>query len=330
MRTVGFPVLLLVTLIGLVQSSHRHVEAWAPRTDAGDAIRFLPSGRALDLVALGYDEVVADLLWARATLLFGENFGTTGEEGWYSWLYHMMDLATDLDPQFRAAYKYGGTMLRVNGVFVDQSSMIFAKGAHHLPTEWYFPFGIAMNYFVQKDDRRLAALYMRQAASLPDGPFYLRNLAASLLDESLGLENSLAFLSQELEVVPKGRARAAIEVKIFETRYLMAARDADAAVASFRRAEGRLPAEPGDVTAAGIALPADPLGGHWRWDDDPDAAPGSLKSSEYYAVFSKLSSESGLGPLGVAQEPGGPVGPVGVVPDGFGDENEDDEGETED
>lgn len=304
---------MLLVLIGLVHSGHRHVTAWAPRTDASDQIRFLPSGKALSLVSLGYDELLADLLWAKATLMFGENFGT-GDTGWYSWLYHMMDLATDLDPRFRAAYKYGGTMLRVDGVFVDQSSMIFAKGSHALPEEWYFPFGIAMNYFIAKKDKRLAAAYMRRAASLPRSPFYLRNLAASLLDESQGPENALAFLTQELEVVPEGPARRAIELKIFETRYMIAVRDAEEVVRAYRRTAGRLPATPSDVSAAGLELTPDPLGGVWQWSDDLDADPGALRSSRYYEVFVKLSADSGLGALGLDRSPDGPVGPAGSVP----------------
>ena len=316
LREVGLPVLTLLVLIGLVGSGHRHVKAWAPRSTVSDQIRFLPSGKALNFVAMGYDEVIADLLWARATLLFGENFGK-GEQDWYTWLYHMMDLATDLDPQFRAAYKYGGTMLRVDGVFVAQSSMIFAKGSHALPEEWYFPFGIAMNYFITKKDNRLAAFYMRKAASLPRSPFYLRNLAATLTDESQGLENALAFLTQELQVVPEGAARRAIEVKIFETRYEIAVRDAETVIREHRRLTGRLPASPPEVTAAGLELPPDPLQGVWKWSDALDADPGAVRSSRYYEVFLKLSQDSGLGAMGLDESSLGAAGPVGVVPDAF-------------
>ena len=302
---------MLLVLIGLVHSGHRHVTAWAPRTAVSDQIRFLPSGKALNVVSLGYDELLADLLWVRATLMFGAKHGESDEQ-WYSWLYHMVDLATDLDPRFRAAYKYGATMLRVDGVFIDQSSMVFAKGSHALPDEWYFPFGIAMNYYIQKEDTRLAAAYMRTAASLPGAPFYLANLAASLMDDSHQLENALVFLEQEYEVVPEGRARDAIEVKIFETRYRIGVRDAEEVVRQYRRTLGELPAQPADVGAAGLELPPDPLQGTWEWNDAPDANAGELRSSRYYEVFGKLSADSGLGGLGASRGPVGEVGPAGT------------------
>lgn len=306
-RPVAVSVALLLTLCVFVHQGHRHVEAWAPQTEVTEAIRFLPSGKALDMIAMGYDELLADLLWVRATVFFGENFGTEQDPGWYSWLYHMLDLATDLDPRFVPAYKYGGVMLRVDGMFVEQSTMMFAKGMEALPGEWYFPFGIAMNYFLYKEDSALAAPYMRQAAKLEGGPFYLANLAATLTDESQGLESALVFLQEEARTLPPGRARNAVEVKIFETRYEIAEQAAATAVATFRRAYGRLPVEPLEVTQAGIALPADPLGGAWQWDRSPDAELGSVISSEYYRVFSEISRSSGLGALGVGNT-GGEVG----------------------
>jgi hypothetical protein len=298
-RQLVVSIALLALLVGLVRAGHRHVEAWAPVDEAEDSVRFLPSGKALGVVSLGYEEVLADLLWLRATTLFGERFGQDRDLGWYSWLYHMMDLATDLDPKFRGAYKYGGIMLRVDGAFTEQSTMIFAKGMHALPNEWYFPFGIGMNYFMHKDDPVLAAPYMRKAAQIGGGPFYLANLAASLTDESQGLESSLLFLEEELRNVAEPRARKAIGVKIFETRYQLAERDAGRVVAEFRRREGRLPATPEDVTAAGFALPSDPLGGTWTWNPEPDAELGAVRSSQYYEAFSKLSRETGLGALGI-------------------------------
>ncbi len=298
-RPLSVFLVVFFLLCGLVRSGHRHVEAWAPREAATEAIRFLPSGKALGVISLGYEELLADLLWVRATILFGERFGQDADQGWYSWLYHMMDLASDLDPGFRAAYKYGGVMLRVDGAFVDQSTMTFAKGMHAMPDEWYFPFGIAMNYFMYKGDRRLAAPYMRLAAQAGGGPFYLTNLAASLTDETQGLETALAFLEEERRQLPEGRARNAVEVKIFETKYQVAERGAQRVIAQYRRQQGRLPGHPMAVSDLGLDLPQDPLGGTWEWNREPEAELGSVQSSNYYEVFSRLSRESGLGSLGV-------------------------------
>ena len=302
-----------MALSGVIASAHRHSDAWAPRDAAVDAIRFLPSGPFLKTASMGYDSLVADLLWTRVTSMFGERYGS-GDTDWYPWLYHMTDLVTDLDPQFRAAYKYGGTMLRMDGIFVDQSSLILQKGTRHIPGEWYFPFSIAMNYFQYHEDRFVAARYMEDAARVAReardqpggpadgnggsafaGPDYLHNLAVSLYTDADALELGLAFLLEEKRYLPEGGARVAVEVKILETRYLIARRDAMAAVDVFRKRHGGLPQLGVKTTDGQLELPSDPLGGSWVWDSNPDAAPGSLVSDAYFEVFSTIAEETGLG-----------------------------------
>jgi hypothetical protein len=265
--------------------------------------------------------LAADLLWVRATAMFGEGYGA--DDHWQLWLYHMINLATDLDPQFRAAYKYGGTMLRLDGLLVDQSNLIFQKGHEALPDEWYFPFAIAMNYFLYKDDRGLAALYMEKAARsarstehaiekarvsgdlaspLLDArrkpPHYLANLAASLYSETDQLELGLTFLLEEQRQLPPSASRTAVEVKILETYYLIALRDATAMIEQYLLQEGGLPRTPQDVSAIGLELPADPLGGRWNWDSGTESKPGSLISSAYLAVFTAIVRDKGLGTIG--------------------------------
>ncbi len=293
-RPVIVAILVLCVAVPWLASAHRHCDAWAPRTSLQDEIAFLPTGEFIKGAALGYDSLLADVFWVRASTLFGTNFGDEDQQ-WYSWLYHMVDLATDLDPEFRAAYKYGGTMLRVNGVFVDQSSLIFQKGMKELPDEWYFPFAIAMNFYLHRDDRALAGDYLTRAAKTGNGPFYLRNLAASMLSDSDRLESALLFLEEERRTVRDEKAQRAVDIKILETRYNIGQRDAGAVVAQYRRATGSLPRQPSGVASAGMQLPPDPLGGEWTWDTSDEAELGDVRSTSYCAVFTPLAEEAGLG-----------------------------------
>jgi len=290
--------LVVALLVPLLASAHRHADAWAPRARVTEEVKYLPTGKALKATSLGYGQFLADILWIRTTLLFGKRYASEDHE-WYAWVFHMIDLATDLDPEFKAAYKYGGTMLRSEGVFIDQSSLIFGKGMKHRPDLWELPFGIGMNYFMFKDDRETAAIYISLAAQTGKGPFYLRNLAASLQSDSGDLDSALIFLETDLENIPESQsqARQAVEVKIIELHYLVARRDAMAIVTDFRRLTGNLPATPAEVSASGFALPRDPLGGAWMWDPDPALEVGTVISTNYCEVFTKLARDHGLGRL---------------------------------
>ncbi len=289
----GLTLGLLLACASVLPVAHRHTDAWAPKALLSDEIEYLPRGDLLDLASLGYKRVLADLLWARATILFGER-RTEERLAIYPWLYHLTNLATDLDPQFRAAYKYGGTMLRVDGRFVDQSSLIFQKGNRYLPEEWQFPFGIAMNYFMHKGKPLVAAEWMEKAARMGGGPSYLHNLAASLYVDSDRHDVALAFLEEEERNLPDGPAKVAVGVKILETRYFLARRAAEARLRAALEAAARRPADPYVLVEPGApSLPEDPLGGRWEWASGGEL--WSLRSTVEAERFRAIRRDTGLG-----------------------------------
>ncbi len=251
-------VLALLLLAPATHNLRRAGEALRPRHDLAARILYLPSGEHLGPACLGYEGAVADLLWIRAILYFGGSHGAQPDDDWYVWLYYMLDLVTDLSPHFEAPYKYGGVMLRISPEWVEASNLIMAKGMANNPDEWYFPFSIAMNYHL-RDDMQRSAEFLQIAASKPDAPFYLANLAASLLNETDQEEVALHFLMQEYETAPDEKRRNAIYVKIHETRFMIAQRDLDAARGRFAAEEGRPPTALSQLVPAYIpAIPEDP------------------------------------------------------------------------
>lgn len=291
-RVLVLRALIVGSVVGVLPIAHRHVDAWAPSEAAVDDIRFLPSGDLLATVSLGYEPVFADLLWIWATMLFGERIGQGEDDRWLGWLYHITDMATDLDPRFARAYKYGGIMLRVSPDFVEPSSLIFAKGMHHVPQEYYLPFGVAMNYYLHHDNQEVAADYMLQASKLPGAPFFTRNLAASMLRESNRTDVALQFLEEEFRSLPDGSAKKAVEVKIAELRYRSAADAAREVLLKWKDEHGALPDSP---EGPGRVLPRDPLGGHWQWLRSADAREADVASDREEQFFADLAATSGLG-----------------------------------
>lgn len=224
----GLCAVVLLSLLPVIHAAHRNADAYRPRLDVSDRFGYLPTGEFASTACLGFDAPVADLLWIRAVLYFGEHYDGSDEVDWYVWLYYIVDLVTDLDPKFTAPYKYGGTMLRIDPQWVDASNLLFAKGLKNNPDYWYFPFSIAMNYFF-RDDLGKAAHYAQIAASLPGAPFYLANLTASMLNDSNHKEVALRFLEEEYGAAVSEKRKGAIYVKIHETRFEMACEQVDEA-----------------------------------------------------------------------------------------------------
>jgi hypothetical protein len=251
-------VLVLLAILPLSHNLRRSGEALRPRHELADRILYLPSGDGLRPACLGFDAVVSDLLWIRAILFFGGHHAASAGDAWNVWLYYMLDLVTDLNPHATAPYKYGGVMLRISPDWIDASNLIMAKGMAHNPDDWYFPFSIAMNYHLLEDMER-AAEFLLIAAALPDAPFYLPNLAASLLNETDQEEVALHFLLEEYKTAPGEMEKNAIYVKIHETRFMIARRDVDAARTRFEEEVGHPPTDLTELVPTYLAtLPDDP------------------------------------------------------------------------
>jgi hypothetical protein len=188
---------------------HGFEERWHRRRF--DNLLYLPSGRHVREMALGYGNFYADVLWMRAIGYYGDHALSDQE---YPWLHHILDQVTSLDPSFRYPYYFGGVVLSVSKSDPTQSISILKKGMRQYPGDWRFPFYIGYNYFYELQDPASAAPYMKFAASLPGHPVYLPRLAASLLVASGRGEAAEQFLQTMLEGTTDETARYQIQKKI--------------------------------------------------------------------------------------------------------------------
>ena len=161
--------------------------------DREERLLYLPSGHYLKPASLGFDSLIADLLWIKAIGYFGGHYLTDRS---YKWLYHILDLVTTLDPHFKYPYEFGGVILALEGGNPDQSTALLQKGTQYFPEYWRLHFYLGFNYFYYHKDLKQASYYITKAAQLPGRPAYLPKLAASLLAQSGEEESALAFLRQ--------------------------------------------------------------------------------------------------------------------------------------
>jgi hypothetical protein len=180
-----------------------------------ERLLYLPSGRHIDVMALGFRGAYADILWMKAIGYFGGHTLTDRE---YPWLFHILDQVTTLDPSFRYPYFFGGIALSVAAGRAEESIRILRKGMSRYPGDWRFPFYIGFNYFYLLGDPGRAAAYMHYAASLSGSPGYLPRLAASLMAESGQSAAAIRFLQTVAEGTRDESVRADIVQKIEDLR----------------------------------------------------------------------------------------------------------------
>ncbi|MBN1335456.1 MAG: hypothetical protein JXB39_05800, partial [Deltaproteobacteria bacterium] len=217
-----------------------HVRADRVRheVDVDTALAFLPDGASLRIAATGFHEPLADLLWVRAVLLFGQRFGVDPDPAWGRWLAGMVRAVAQLDPTWRTPYLYGGGMLRVLED-ADGSDAVFLAGMEALPDDPYFPFAFGMNQVLLRDDPEAAARWLAEAGRKPGAPPWYAAAAADMLERRKMRGTALRFLREERALSQDPTVREVIAGKIADLEHEERAEKLEAARAAFRAAHGR-------------------------------------------------------------------------------------------
>ena len=160
---------------------------------------FIAPPKQIQHFAFGYNEPMADILWIRAIQDFDyceQKIDKTNCRA-NSWLYKILDVVTDLSPQFRAAHSMGPIALSIVISDIAGASKIFDKAAERFPKDWTILGRAAYHALYEEDDRSKAARLLKQAAE-NGGPFWYYALSGRLFAEGGQMELGEALL-QELK-----------------------------------------------------------------------------------------------------------------------------------
>ena len=142
---------------------------------------YLPNGKLLPIISLGYENVMADVLWLYAIQYVMEEFW--GEHR-YLWLFHIFDLITDLDPKFEAAYVQGAVFLGMMQGRPQKAIELLEKGKRNNPDAWVYPAEESFYAALLLRDRKKAVELLQEAASKPGSPPQLLSRLAYLYQKN--------------------------------------------------------------------------------------------------------------------------------------------------
>ncbi|HEX2572242.1 MAG TPA: hypothetical protein VH877_22045 [Polyangia bacterium] len=258
-RKSALPLLLLILLLGAA-TWQLHTQAQARRTafPAEEDTYYLPRTQVLHHLALGHDELLADLMFIRTVNYFGAEL--LGRRR-YEWLRPHLDTVIALDPHFRTAYLFGSRAAMYNGAPITnervwESSHFLEAGLAVFPRDWEFAFTLGCNYLNELTTqdpqerarwRRIGGDWIRRAAIAGGGPPWLPNLAATILTEAGEVEAAIRYLEEAYLTTDQEASREQILLLLAAKRrtqqkHLEQARDEF--VARWKRT---LPYVPGDL-----------------------------------------------------------------------------------
>lgn len=252
-------VLLAAAAAGLQYAWGRTYEA--PRV--AQPVLYVPSGAALQRMALSFDSTLADLYWMRAV----QHYGRTrrgGGAGGYELLQPLLEIVTTLDPRFDVAYRLGAILLAEAHPHgpgrPDQAVALLEKGLRARPGRWQYLHDIGFVHYWWLQDYETAARWFERASEAPGAPWWLRSLAADTLVRGGDRRGSRALWRQVYGRADNAWLRAEAERRLLQLDALDEIDAYAAAVDRFARRAGRPPSAWAELLPGGADGPLDPAG----------------------------------------------------------------------
>ena len=171
-------------------------------------VSYLPTSEALRLVSLGYEGMMADMLWLRTVTYYGA--WAKGDHG-LDFFRELTHRVVDLDPWFIEGYKFGAFVLADDLERMDEAEELIVKGMERNPEDWELPLTYGLiEYTVRLDDEE-AARWFRIAASKPDAPEMTHRLAAFVTSRAGDLQKAYALWDYVRQTTPNPDMRAKAE-----------------------------------------------------------------------------------------------------------------------
>jgi tetratricopeptide (TPR) repeat protein len=193
MRRKYTEIAMAIAALVLLVAASRGVEGLAQKKHPLEVL-YLPSGQFVEQASLGYRDLAADLLWFRMVQYYG---GYRMGENDIALFAHLVDVVTDLDPQFVYAYVFGALIIAQDLGQFEQGMGFLEKGVRNNPDDWWLPFELGFLNYVYARDYPKALSYFEKAARLPGAGPQSARFAAFVAAKAGYVETSVA-MWQEL------------------------------------------------------------------------------------------------------------------------------------
>lgn len=265
----AFPFFLSICVVLVLLQSQ--IDNIRPKNSAMEDMKYLPSGQFLKGAALAYDGLLADFLWIKAIVYFGEHYQN---DKTYIWLYHLLDIVVTLDPHFQYAYEFGGVALAYWAKDINVSIEFLKRGLENVDPShkryWTIPYFLGFNYMYYKKDYAVAARYLEEATKYPGHPRYLPMLVSRLYTNAKDPDIAITFLNEIYNSTENIQVKKDLEKRIKEViverdiQILEQARD------RYKKQTGLYPSKLEDLVTAGFLkeIPREPFSGKYIIKED--------------------------------------------------------------
>lgn len=199
---------------------------------------------SLQRYSLGFENVVADLIWLR---LLDKARQKDPEPGKVTWEFAQLDAITALDRNFERAYIFGAAFLSVYLRDNLGARLILEKWVRYFPVNWKAHYTLGYHLYFEMGEFKPAATRILAAAAMEGAPSWLSSLGIRLLTQTGSLAQALRMAISLYPALKEGEGQKRLTLRIRSLIYNLQKASWQAALASFRAEEHREPSSLTDI-----------------------------------------------------------------------------------
>lgn len=261
--TMVATVLLLASLAGSVLIL-RKLDATRGSQATLEEVLYLPSGKVLKRVSLGYSGLLADIYWTRAVQYFGSKHLQRSTR--YDLLYPLLDITTDLDPQLIVAYQFGSIFLSQKppegAGQPDKAVALVEKGIRENPTYWRLYFTLGFIHYLDRRDYKAAQQAFEKGSEIPGALPWMKVMAAKMAENAEDINTALTLWQAVYDTTQDPTTRDTALKHIASLRAEAEITELTRRIDYYREKAGSQPSSWSDLVRAGLLrrVPVDPSG----------------------------------------------------------------------
>src|SRR5215469_9665956 len=218
-----------------------------------EEVLYLPSGKTVKRLSLGYSSLLADIYWTRAVQYFGSQHIKHSRR--YDVLYPLLDITTDLDPNLVVAYEDGAIFLSQHepdgAGEPDKAVALLEKGIRENPTYWRLYFTLGFVHYIDRDDPKSAEIAFRRGSEVPGALPWMKVMAARMAERSKDITTAMALWEAVLESTTDKDVRQSAQNHLVSIQADRDINELNRRIKIYQQRTGRLPATWADLVNAG-------------------------------------------------------------------------------
>lgn len=252
--------ILFLALFAASIFSRQKVETLRGKEATLEEVLYLPSGKTLKRLSLGYSGLLANIYWTRAVQYFGAKYIAHSRQ--YDLLYPLLDITTDLDPKLIVVYEYGSVFLSQKppegAGQPDKAVALIEKGIRENPEYWRLYFTLGFVHYTDRHDPVAARAAFEKGSKVPGALPWMRVMAARMAEHSKDINTAIALWQATYESTIDNDVKNTATLHL---KSLLAERDIselERRVQIYRERTGAFPAGWSDLIRVGL-IPGVPV-----------------------------------------------------------------------